>query len=86
MKDRTAYGLIQTLEAQDLLQKRSIIIESTFGNLGVALSFFCKLKGYRFVAVVDLKTTQENLVKMQALGAQIDMVNQPDENGGYLLF
>jgi cysteine synthase A len=67
------------------LNKKSVVVESTSGNLGVALSFFCKLKGYEFVAVVDPKTTQENLAKMQALGAQITMVDQPDKNGGYLL-
>lgn len=85
VKDRTGYGLIQALEMQGLLRKGSVVIESTSGNLGVALSFFCKLKGYTFVAVIDPKTTQENIAKMQALGAQIEMVQQPDENGGYLL-
>jgi cysteine synthase A len=85
VKDRTGYSLIQALEAQDLLNERSVVIESTSGNLGVALSLFCKIKRCRLVAVIDPKTTQENLAKMQALGAQIEMVDQPDENGGYLL-
>jgi cysteine synthase len=85
VKDRTGYSLIQTLEAQGRLNERSIVIESTSGNLGTALSFFCKLKGCRFVAVIDPKTTQENRAKIQALGGQIEMVDQPDENGGYLL-
>lgn len=85
VKDRTGYGLIQSLETQGLLRSESVVIESTSGNLGVALSFLCKLKGYRFVAVIDPKTTEENIAKMQALDAQIEMVQQPDENGGYLL-
>jgi cysteine synthase A len=85
VKDRTGYSLMQTLEAKGLLNERSVVIESTSGNLGTALSFFCKLKGCKFVAVIDPKTTQENLAKMQALGAQIEMADQPDENGGYLL-
>lgn len=85
VKDRTGYSLIHALETRDLLSKRSVVIESTSGNLGVALSFFCKLKKYPFVAVIDPKTTQENLAKMRAFGAQIEMVDQPDENGGYLL-
>jgi cysteine synthase len=85
IKDRTGYSLIHDMEAKGALNKNSIVIESTSGNLGTALSFFCKLKGYSFVAVVDPKTTQENLAKMRALGAQIEMVDQPDENGGYLL-
>lgn len=85
IKDRTGYGLIQALEAQGLLSKESIVVESTSGNLGAALSFYCTLKGYRFVAVIDPKATPENIAKMQAFGTQIDLVQQPDENGGYLL-
>ena len=85
VKDRTAFGLLQALEAQGRLHAGSVVVESTSGNLGVALSFLCKLKGYRFIAVVDPKTTQENIANMQSLGAEIEMVEQPDENGGYLL-
>ena len=85
MKDRTGYGLVQHLEDRGALNKGSIIIESTSGNLGVALALLCKAKGYRLLAVVDPKTTPENILKMQALGAQIDMVHQPDTTGGYLL-
>ncbi len=85
VKDRTGYSLIQELESQGRLKKGSVVVESTSGNLGVALSFFCKLKGYKFIAVVDPKTTQENLTKMQMLGAEIEMVHRPDEVGGYLL-
>ncbi|HYX50501.1 MAG TPA: 2,3-diaminopropionate biosynthesis protein SbnA [Ktedonobacteraceae bacterium] len=85
VKDRTAYGLIQALEAQGRLHPGSVVVESTSGNLGVALSFLCKMRGYRFIAVVDPKTTQENIAKMQTLDAHIEMVEQPDENGGYLL-
>jgi N-(2-amino-2-carboxyethyl)-L-glutamate synthase len=85
VKDRTGYGLIQALEGQGRLSKGSTVVESTSGNLGVALSYYCSLKGYSFIVVIDPKTTQENIAKMQAFGAQIEMVHTPDENGGYLL-
>ena len=85
VKDRTAYGLIQSLETQGRLHPDAVVVESTSGNLGVALSFLCKIKGYRFIAVIDPKTTLENIEKMQTLDAEIEMVEQPDENGGYLL-
>jgi len=85
VKDRTGYALVQDLEERGILSKGSIIIESTSGNLGVALTLICKAKGYRFIAVIDPKTTQENIAKMQALGAEVDLVRQPDANGGYLL-
>lgn len=84
-KDRTGFSLIQELESQGALRKGSTVVESTSGNLGVALSLICRAKGYRFVAVVDPKTTQENMSRMQALGARIDLVDQPDASGGYLL-
>lgn len=85
MKDRTGYGLIQDLEKRGLLSASSTIIESTSGNLGVALALICKARGYQFIAIVDPKTTQENISKMEALGAKIDLVHQADVNGGYLL-
>lgn len=84
-KDRTAKGLMQSMEAQNVLNRGSVIVESTSGNLGVALSFLCRAKEHHFVAVVDPKTTRENIEKMRALGAEIDVVKQPDHSGGYLL-
>jgi N-(2-amino-2-carboxyethyl)-L-glutamate synthase len=85
VKDRTGYALIQDLERRGLLRKGSVVIESTSGNLGVALAFICRAKGYEFLAIIDPKTTKENVAKMQALGAKIELVEQPDESGGYLL-
>lgn len=86
MKDRTAYGLIQHCEKQGLLKRgESTVVESTSGNLGVALALLCKARGYDFIAVIDPKTTQENINKMQAFGARIEMVHQMDSNEGYLL-
>lgn len=85
VKDRTGYALVQNLEHRGLLRKGSIVIESTSGNLGVALAFICRARGYTFLAIVDPKTTLENLAKMRAFGAMIELVDQPDINGGYLL-
>lgn len=84
-KDRTCKGLMQDLERRGVLNAQSVIIESTSGNLGVALSFWCRINGYRFLAIVDPKTTQENLDKMRALGAEIEIVTKKDETHGYLL-
>ena len=85
VKDRTAFGLLQVLEEQGRLRKGSCLVESTSGNLGVALAFLCKLRGYDFIAVVDPKTTAENIARIRALGGQIELVTQPDVYGGYLL-
>ena len=85
VKDRTGYALVLDLEQRGILHEGSTVIESTSGNLGVALAFICQTRGYSFLAIVDPKTTQENLAKMRALGAMIELIDQPDANGGYLL-
>ena len=38
VKDRTAYGLLQSLEAHGRLHPGSVVVKSTSGNLGVALA------------------------------------------------
>ena len=84
LKDRTAEGLIDDLERRGALGRGSIVVESTSGNLGIALASLARRRGYRFVAVVDPKITTENLARLQALGARIVCVQTPDEAGCYL--
>ena len=83
-KDRTAHALIEDMEARNRISSSTIVLESTSGNLGVALSFVCHAKGYPFVAVVDPHTTEEALKNMRALDTRIEMVSEPDHTGGYL--
>lgn len=84
IKDRTAASLVADLERRGVLGPGSILIESTSGNLGVALAWIARRRGYRFVAVIDPKTTPENLARLRALGVQIERVETPDETGCYL--
>ena len=53
-------------------------------DVGVALAWIARRRGYRFVAVIDPKTTPENLARMRALGAHVERVDRPDEAGCYL--
>jgi 2,3-diaminopropionate biosynthesis protein SbnA len=85
LKARTAVSLIDDLENRELIKPSSVVIESTSGNLGVALAYICARKGYRFVAVVDPKITNELAGNIASMGADIEIVAEPDANGGYLL-
>lgn len=85
LKDRTAAYLIDDLETRGLLKSSSIIIESTSGNLGVALAYLAAQRGYRFLAVVDPKVTPENCKRMRMFGAELHLVDEADTAGGYLL-
>jgi 2,3-diaminopropionate biosynthesis protein SbnA len=84
MKDRTALALITDLEDRGRLSAESIIIESTSGNLGVALAAIARVRRRRFVAVVDPKVTAENLSQIRRLNATVEMVDEADANGCYL--
>jgi N-(2-amino-2-carboxyethyl)-L-glutamate synthase len=85
LKDRTAAGLIADLERRGLLLDGSLLLESTSGNLGIALAAIARRRGYGFHAVVDPKTTPENLARLRALEARIELVDTVDQAGGYLL-
>ena len=84
IKDRTAEGLMDDLERREVLTAGSIVVESTSGNLGIAVASIVRRRGYRFVAVVDPKITGENLARLRALDARIECVQSPDEAGCYL--
>lgn len=85
LKDRTAESLIGDLEERGMLERGSILVESTSGNLGIALAWLARARGYRFVAVIDPKTTPENVARLRQLGARLELVAKPDPAGGYLL-
>ncbi len=85
IKYRTACGLITALEESGRLGPGAHIVESTSGNLGVALAFLSRIRGYRFTAVTDPKADPVMLEHIQSMGAAVRCVREPDEAGGYLL-
>lgn len=83
VKDRTALGLIEKAEKEGTLKPGSTVVESTSGNLGIALAMVCAIKRYRFICVLDPKTPSSNINLLKSLGAEIDIVSETDETGGY---
>lgn len=84
IKLKTALSLIADLECRNLISANTRLIESSSGNLGVALAMVCAERGYRFACVVDPNISIQNRKMISALGAEIVSVDQRDENGGYL--
>ncbi|WP_434922371.1 2,3-diaminopropionate biosynthesis protein SbnA [Glutamicibacter sp. PAEs-4] len=80
-KERTAGSLIESFMESGQLQPGGMVIESTSGNLGIALSRQCVVRGIKFVAVVDENANKSALDIMRAYGAAVELVvNQPDGN------
>lgn len=84
MKDRPARFIIEQGLLDGTLRPGMRLVESTSGNLGMAFAMASKLFGLDFTAVVDPNTTVANLKLLESFGADVDMVTQPDESGGYL--
>ncbi|MEV5374551.1 MULTISPECIES: 2,3-diaminopropionate biosynthesis protein SbnA [Streptomyces] len=84
IKMKAAVGLLEDAEDRGLLAPGGHVIESSSGNLGIALSSVCAARGYRFTCVVDPNTSAHSIALMQAYGAEVVSVDQRDSNGGFL--
>lgn len=85
IKIKAAKHMIADLEERDLARPgETTVVESSSGNLGVALSLVCRRRGYRFLCVTDPNVSQANLAAMTAYGAEVVVIDQRDANGGHL--
>jgi N-(2-amino-2-carboxyethyl)-L-glutamate synthase len=82
VKDRTALALLGSLEESGRLTRGGHVVESTSGNLGIALAGLCAERGYRCSLVVDDVTPPFSLRRMADLGAELIRVRPaPHEDG-----
>lgn len=84
IKLKTAVGLVNDVQARGLLGPDTVLIESSSGNLGVALAMICAERGIRFTCVVDPISSSHNIRMMRSYGAEVIQVDIPDANGGFL--
>ncbi|PSL51961.1 cysteine synthase A [Saccharothrix carnea] len=84
IKLKTARGILEGAELSGVDLSRVRIIESTSGNLGVALAVICAAEGYRLTCVTDPNSNASSVAVMRALGAEVVVVRDRDENGGFL--
>lgn len=83
VKDRTAFGMVKKALERGELKPGGILIESTSGNLGKSLAMLGAVYQFRVLIVVDPKISQSLLKWYKAYGAEIEMVTEVDEDGGY---
>ncbi|MFF5531496.1 pyridoxal-phosphate dependent enzyme [Streptomyces cinerochromogenes] len=83
IKGRTALALWR--DVADRLERGAGLVESTSGNLGLALAALAAAHRVPFTAVVDPRTSAALLHDIRALGARVVTVDTPDGAGGYLL-
>jgi len=85
IKIKTALGLLEDLEKRGIAKPgKTAIVESSSGNLGLALSFLCAVKGYKFICVTDPNANYATVREMELHGAEVIVVRDRDTAGGFL--
>jgi cysteine synthase len=79
VKDRAAIGIIRRAEQEGKLVPGGTIVEATAGNTGIGLALIGVNRGYKVKLFVPEGFSQEKVMIMRALGAEV--TRTPDAEG-----
>lgn len=82
VKDRIAASMIQAAEVEGRLDPKTLIVEPTSGNTGIALAFICAAKNYRLCLTMPDTMSRERRSLLKHLGAELVLTPGPDGMGG----
>lgn len=77
-KDRAARAIIEAARSDGSLADGQTVVELTSGNMGTGLAIVCSVLGHPFVALMSAGNSMERARMMQALGAEVILVDQAD--------
>jgi cysteine synthase B len=82
VKDRIALSMVRQAETEGRLAPGCELLEPTSGNTGISLAMICRIKGYRFTAVMPENVSEERRHVLRAFGAEIVLTDGTKGSNG----
>jgi len=71
VKDRIGVAMIEAAEREGHVNRKTLIVEPTSGNTGIALAFICTAKGYKLCMTMPDTMSTERRKLLKHLGAEL---------------